>query len=55
MKDIFRYELSLVPTSMFEDNGDMRIIKGKSVLKYKLQVEQSARVITNPEVTIMDG
>ena len=52
VKDIFRCELSPVPTSMFEDNGDMRIIKGKSVLKRKLQVEQSAKVITNPE---MDG
>ena len=45
----------LRPPSMFEDNGDMIIIKGKFVLKRKLQVELSARVITNPEMANMDG
>ena len=42
-RDIFKYELSPVPTSMFDDSGAMRITKTKSVLKQKLQVEQSAR------------
>jgi len=55
VKDIFRYELSPIPTSMFEDNGDMRVTKAKSVLKRKLQVEQSARTVHKTEVVIIDG
>ena len=41
LTDVFSHELAPVPTSMFEDSGDMRITKSKSTLKRKLQVEQS--------------
>jgi len=43
LKELFSHELAPVPTSMFEDNGDMRITKSKSTLKQKLQVVQSSR------------
>ena len=33
----------------------MRITKTKSVLKRKLQVEQSSRTLQQPEVVIIDG
>ena len=39
-KDLFSYELSPVPTSMFTANG-MRICKAKANLKRKLQAEVS--------------
>ena len=53
-KDLFRYELSPVPTSMFDDNSDMRITKSKSVLKQTLQVSHSTRT-SQPQVVIIDG
>ena len=55
MKDVLKYELSPVPTSMYEDNGGMRITKTKSVLKQKLQVEHSSRTGSKCEVVIIDG
>ena len=41
VEDIFCYELTPIPTSLFTDTGDMRINITKSVLKRNLQVEQS--------------
>ena len=60
LKHVFQHELAPVPTSMFDDNGEMRITKTKAVLKKKLQVEQSTRTVTNEvasaqEVAIIDG
>ena len=55
LKDILLYELAAVPPSMFEDSGDMRIIKTKSVLKKKLQVEVSERLCPPPDAVIVDG
>ena len=37
LMDLFRHELAPVPTSMFNDNGEMKISAYKSVLKKKLQ------------------
>jgi len=55
LKDILMYELAAVPPSMFEDSGDMRITKSKSVLKKKLQVEVSERLCPPPDAIIVDG
>jgi len=49
------HELAPVTTSMFEDNGDMRITKSKAKLKQKLQVEQPSRTQPSPETTVIDG
>jgi len=38
IKTVLAHELSLVPTSMFDDEGKMRIATTKSTLKKKLQV-----------------
>ena len=43
-----------VPPSMFEDNGDMRITKSKSVLKKKIRVEISDRN-PMPDTIIING
>ena len=48
LKDVFSHELAPVPTSMFEDSGEMRITKPKSTLKRKLQVEKSSRTLPTP-------
>ena len=52
---VLQYELAPVPTSMFNDKGQMRISKSKSTLKRKLQIEKSSRLATNPDTTIIDG
>ena len=49
LQDLFNYELAPLPTSMFDDNGNMRI-STKSVLKNKLQVTQSTRASVKPNV-----
>ena len=55
LQELFKHELSPVPTAMFDDDGEMRIAKSKSVLKNKLQIEQSARQVHNPGVVVIDG
>ena len=53
LTDVFSHELAPVPTSMFEDSGDMRITKSKSTLKRKLQVEQSSRTLPTHETSLL--
>ena len=55
LANVFHHELAPIPTSMYEDSGDMRITKTKSVLKRKLQVEKSARTVSKPGAIIIDG
>ena len=55
IKDVFGHELAPVPTSMFDDTGDMRIAKSKSTLKNILQVEVSDRVAGGANVSVLDG
>lgn len=54
LKDVMKFELAATP-SMFEENGDMRITKTKSILKKKLQVEVSDRLSSSPDAFIIDG
>ena len=54
-KNMFSYELAPVPTSMFEDDGQMRTSKNKSDLKRKLQIEIPTRKTGIPDVVILDG
>ena len=45
-----------IPTSMFEEKTrDLRIAKSKSILKNKLQVEQSARDTGQPDAIVIDA
>ena len=48
LEDLFNYELASLPTSVFDDNGIMRISTSKSVLKNKLQVTQSTQASVKP-------
>jgi hypothetical protein len=54
LKDVFSHELAPLPTSMFEDDGNMRIATSKSMLKKKLQITQSERASLKPDVIIID-
>ena len=55
LKDMFSHQLAPVPTSMFEDSGAMRITKSNSIMKRKLQVEQSSRTLPTPDTIVVDG
>lgn len=56
IKTVLAPELSPVPTSMFDDEGKMRIATTKSTLKKKLQVTVSQRLVDEKsEVEILDG
>ncbi|KAJ8884145.1 hypothetical protein PR048_016002 [Dryococelus australis] len=49
------YELSPFPTSMFTEEGEMRISKAKSLLRKMLQVSVSTRMIPKQDIIIIDG
>ena len=55
INDVLGHELAPVPTSMFDDTGDMRIAKSKSTLKKILQVEVSDRVAGGANVSVLGG
>lgn len=56
IKDLLTYELSPVPTAMFQGSGDMRISKSKSELKKQLQVDISTRkALESIECEVLDG
>jgi hypothetical protein len=55
LENIFHHELAPIPTSMFKDNGDMRITTSKATLKTKLKVEQSFITFQQANATIIDG
>lgn len=53
MDEVLKFELSPVPSSMFEENGDMRIAKNKSVMKRLLQVPSTHD--NNATAVVVDG
>ena len=55
MKDVLKYELCPIPTSMFKDSGEMKIADNKSVLKKTISVLTSARTEQVPSVALVDG
>ena len=55
IRDVLKHELSPVPPSLFEDNGEMRITKSKATLKKRLEVEVPSRFVEPAEATIIDG
>lgn len=55
LKALFGFELAPLPTSLFNNSGDLRIAKTKSTLKKKLKVDLSERTSMKPDVIIIDG
>ena len=54
IENIFCYELSPIPTSMFEDKGAMKLAKSKSNFS-KLATKVSSRSIAKPSLLVIDG
>ena len=55
LPDLLSYELAQFPLSMFDSDGEMRILKSKTVMKRKLQVEVSGRSTKSPDAVILDA
>ena len=55
LRELFDYELSQIPTSLFTDDGNLRPATSKSKLKNSLGVERSSRTTPNPDVIVLDG
>ncbi|XP_066927982.1 uncharacterized protein [Clytia hemisphaerica] len=55
LEEVLRFELSPIPLSIFQKNGEMRPPNAKSELKEALKVTTSQRNQTKPEVIIVDG
>ena len=55
LETVLKYELWPVPSSMFEDTGDMRTATAKSTLKAELQVEVSTRSAQETLASVIDG
>ena len=55
LQEVFGYELSPIPTSLFKENGDMRHADSKSDFKKDLKVEISSRLQPKAEAVIIDG
>ena len=55
LEDVFSYELSPVPVSLFKENGEMRINGNKSDLKNALKVDISDKIQPHTDVIIIDG
>ena len=54
IQDVLSYELSAVPSALFDKYGDMRS-SSKAMLKSKLEVEVSDRCTSKPDAIIIDG
>lgn len=56
VEKVLSHELSPIPTSLFDDFGEMRLCKAKSKLKTLLMEDLSSRTLTmNGTVLIIDG
>ena len=55
LKAVVSHELAPVPTSIFDEMGEMQITTTKATLKNKLKIEMSARTVQQADVTIIDG
>ena len=54
VENVFGFELSPVLTSMFDDTGDMRSVKSKSILN-AVGKKLSFRSMKKPELVLIDG
>ena len=54
IRDVMGYKLAGVPPIMFDETGEIHIIKSKSTLKSKRQVEVTDCRSIPPDATILD-
>jgi len=55
LQDLFKHELSPIPTSLFLDDGSMRPATAKSKLKSFFGVHHSSRSLCKPDLVVVDG
>ena len=55
VKNVFKYELATISTSIFNDGSDLRPAKSKADLKRTLQSKASTHTMSISELTIIDG
>ncbi|KAH3790784.1 hypothetical protein DPMN_168991 [Dreissena polymorpha] len=55
LKKVLSHQRSTVPSSMFDNNGNMKIATPKATLTRKLHVTQSARLSSTPDTIVIDG
>ena len=55
LKDLFKYELSPVSLSLFDENEDTRLAKQKADLKNTLKKEVSLRTCLSENAVVLDG
>ena len=55
VKVLYSYELVPLPTSMFDEFGEIRIDKSKANLRKLLAKDVSARSISKPDIVVLDG
>ena len=53
-RDVISHELAPILTSLFTESGELSIPSNKAILKDKLKVKQSCRLL-KPEVVVIDG
>ena len=55
VENVFKHKLAPVPTSIFNDDGDLRPAKSKTDMKRTPEFKVSTRTMNKPELTIIDG
>ena len=55
VENVFKHKLAPVPTSIFNDDGDLRPAKSKTDMKRTPEFKVSTRTMSKPELTIIDG
>ena len=55
LDDVFSYELSPIPDSLFKENGEMRMIGHKADLRNRLKEDVSVRIQDAVNAVIIDG
>ena len=55
LNNVLKYELAPIPTSMFPNNGEMRLATSKSTLKDTFKVEVTGRYTPKATSVIVDG
>ena len=55
LQDVFQFELSQVPTVLFDDAGNERYTKTKSTLKNRLKIDIPIRNTNSADTIVLDG
>ena len=54
VENVFKHELAPIPTSIFNDDSDLRPVKSKGDMTRTLESNTSTRTMNKPELAITD-